>query len=397
MEFKPVLRFAVTSDVHCKADSDTERKRFSKGMRFALSYAASEEYPSLDAVVVVGDFANHGEENEMRLFKGLLDELPESTRRILTMASHEYMGEGGEEGAHRKFASIFAQQPDLHSVINGFHFISVTTERGCRILDGKKEWLKAELKKAAEDGPEKPIFVFQHPHLSDTVYGSINWGEDDIISILMDYPQVIDFSGHSHAPVNDPRSIYQKHFTSFGTGSFSYFELDEFDKPDTVPEDAHLCAQYLIVEADAAGRVRVLPVDVLTEKFFNEGAFIEKPWEPDSFVYTDERYKTAKKPEFPVNAKAEVVYENGVLGVSFPQAYAGEERSDCYYMTLRNASGRVLYRKGAFSSYYLNDMPDPFTFSFKAELAPGDYTLETVAQGFWKNTSEKMITRFQVL
>jgi hypothetical protein len=83
------------------------------------------------------------------------------------------------------------------------------------------------------------------------VYGSINWGEDDIIAILNDYPQVIDFSGHSHAPINDPRSIHQKYITSLNTGSLSYFELDEFDLMyGTVPPDAKQCAQFYIVEVN---------------------------------------------------------------------------------------------------------------------------------------------------
>ena len=391
MVFEPVLRFAVTSDVHCKEDSDTECVRFENGMKMALDYSSSQSYKKLDAVYVVGDFANHGEEGEMVLFKDILDRvLPEDTQRILTMASHEYMN-GGEEPAHEKFARIFCQIPDLHNVINGFHFISITTERGCRILDEKQEWLKTQLKIAAADDPHKPIFVFQHPHLSGTVYGSINWGEDDIISILMDYPQVIDFSGHSHAPINDPRSIHQKHFTSFGTGSFSYFELDEFDKENTVPPAAEKCAQFLIVEVDSAFRVRVIPVDVLSGKFFNDGALIDKPWEPDMFIYTDKRYADAEKPVFPDNTEIILSYENGCLRLDFPQAYAGAERSDSYIITVRSEKdGHVICRKSVFSYYYLFDMPETMTCFIPLELDAGDYYIEIVAQGFWNNYSEKL-------
>ena len=49
----------------------------------------------------------------------------------------------------------------------------------------------------------------------------------EFAEILKNYPQVVDFSGHSHVPINDPRSIHQKHFTALGTGSLSYFELDD--------------------------------------------------------------------------------------------------------------------------------------------------------------------------
>lgn len=398
MQFDPVLRFIVTSDIHYKVGVDTEVERFEKGMKMAFDYAAGKAYDKIDALYVVGDFANSGSEDEMKLFSSSLkNTIPADVPAVLMMASHEYKS-GGEQPAHERFASIFGQSPDQHKVINGFHFISITTENGCRIGEEKAAWLSAQLKVAADDDFKKPIFVFQHPHLSDTVYGSINWGEDDIISVLADYPQVVDFSGHSHAPVNDPRSIHQKLFSCFGTGSFSYFELDEFDKMyGTVPPDAGQCAQYLIVEADADNRVRVIPVDVLSGKFFNDGALIEKPWDPDSFVYTDERYRTAEKPCFDASAVVSASVNDGVVSVTFPQAFAGKERSDGYIIVIRDkTNSRILAQKAVFSSYYLYDMPEEMSVSFELPLSEGEYLCEVTAQGFWRNYSDKLISSFRV-
>lgn len=398
MDFSPILRFAVVSDIHYKAGQMTEVERFERGMDFLYSYASSCEYKAVDALYVVGDFANRGEEPEMLQFKASLEKVIDRNTVVnLSMASHEFMS-AGEEGAHEKFARIFGQTPDTHRVINGFHFISLTTERGCRILEEKQSWLSAEMKKAAEEDFRKPIFVFQHPHLSDTVYGSINWGEDDIISILADYPQTVDFSGHSHAPINDPRSVHQRHFSCFGTGSFSYFELDEFDKIyGTVPPDANLCGQFLIVEVDAENRVRVIPVDALTCHFFNDGALIGVPSDPDTFTYTDRRYKEAGTPVFPDSAVVGARYADGKLFVSFPQAKDGEERVDGYVITVReNGSGRILARKAFFSSYYLYDMPQEMKAEFSIDLPAGEYILEVVANGFWKNDSEKLIKELTI-
>ena len=83
--------------------------------------------------------------------------------------------------------------------------------------------------KSTKDDPEKPIFVFLHQHIKDTVYGSQEWGTQDsakINAVLKEYPQVITFSGHSHYPLDDPRSIHQKDFTSVGTSSVSYMEVE---------------------------------------------------------------------------------------------------------------------------------------------------------------------------
>ncbi len=390
-----LCRFAACSDVHYKAEGGPERERFEKGMRDALRYASGSAYPFLDAVFVVGDFANSGSESEMRLFRQSLDTvLPARTRRILTMASHEFKSEGGEQGAHERFARIFGQEPDLHTTIGGLHFISVTTENGCRIGEKKQAWLKEALKAAAADSAKKPIFVFQHPHLSGTVYGSINWGEDDINAILMDYPQVVDFSGHSHAPINDPRSIHQRYFTSVGTGSFSYFELDEFDMyTGTVPPDAHECAQFHIVEVADDMSVRILPYDVLTGRFFEPCYEIRTPWDPDSFVYTDARYRSASQPRFPQGSKPEIRPAEGGVTVRFRQAQ-GEERPDSYTVTVKTGEGTVKKQLALFSSYYLYNMPAFIECGIALE--PGAYTLQVRANSFWRTVSEPICTQFRL-
>ena len=40
------------------------------------------------------------------------------------------------------------------------------------------------------------------------------------------YSNIINFSGHSHFPIIDERSIWQKEFTAIQTGSTSYVELE---------------------------------------------------------------------------------------------------------------------------------------------------------------------------
>ncbi len=65
----------------------------------------------------------------------------------------------------------------------------------------------------------------QHMAISNTVVGSENWGVANLTDTLSKYPQVIDFSGHSHFPMKDPRSIYQGAFTALGDGTMFYYEL----------------------------------------------------------------------------------------------------------------------------------------------------------------------------
>ncbi|MBR3768503.1 MAG: metallophosphoesterase [Clostridia bacterium] len=399
MEFLPKLRFIVTSDIHYKIDEDIQKERFEKGMKLAYDYAEKSPYSKIDAFFAVGDFANSGSEAEMLKFKQSLDKViaPE-TKITLMLASHEFKSDG-EEGAINRLKTIYSLEPDNFFEIADCPFICISTENGCRMGENKQKWLKSCLEKAVANGREKPIFVFQHPHITDTVYGSINWGEDDITAILTDYPQVIDFSGHSHAPINDPRSIHQKYFTSLGTGSLDYFELDEFDfMYGTIPPDCDECAQFYIVEIDENNAVRILPFDILSEKFFNDGYVISTPWEPDSFNYTFDRALTEKKPYFDDSFKCEYeISADKKLNISFTQAKSNDYRVNTYSVVLRNkASNIVLAQKKISSSYYRYYMPESLSLSIDFPYSSGDYVIEITANGFWYAKSDKYSLHFSI-
>ena len=398
MEFNTKLRFIVTSDIHYKVDEELEKERFEKGMKLAYDYASTCEYKNIDAFIAVGDFANCGSEGEMLKFKASLDKViaPE-TKKVLTLASHEFKSGDGVEGAEKRLREIFGIEPDNYFTLKDCPFFCISTEDGCRIKEKKQDWLRECLKDAASKNRKVPFFVFQHPHLTDTVYGSINWGEDDIIAILADYPQVIDFSGHSHAPINDPRSIHQRFVTSLNTGSLSYFDLDEFDfMYGTVPPDCDECAQYYIVEVSTENAVKILPVDILTESFFNDGYIIETPWEPESFVFTDDRAAKEKAPEFSENALVDISVNDNKISITFPQAESENSRVNTYTAVIRNSLNEVILQKKVSSSYYLKNMPEKINITADFAFEEGNYQAEITAHGFWFAKSEKLITKFTV-
>lgn len=389
--FNPVLRFLVVSDVHYGDEREAEYERMEKALKTAYELSEKEKYSKLDALYVVGDFSKRGTEKQMYAFKNTLDEhLKEGTEAVVSLASHEFMTDG-EEKALENFGRIFGMEPDTHKVINGYHFISVTSTKGCHFDEAKQAWVASELKKAAADDPRKPIFFFQHPHIMGTVYGSANWGEDELTAILMNYPQVIDFSGHSHAPINDPRSIHQRHFTCLGTGTLSYFELDEFDKVyGTVPPNDNKAAQMLIVEADADMKVRVYPYDLITSNFFPFTWKIDSAWDVDSFLYTDARYKTTLAPYFEDTAKAVIsdVKEDGFT-VTFDQAKIEKEYVDDYNVIVKNSEGVTVRNSTVWSEYYFYDMPDTITVAFEGLEKGEEYQVYIYANSFWDTRCEK--------
>lgn len=392
-DFVPVLRFAVMSDIHMYGGDCPQKERFYKGMREALAYCeGSRTYKGLDALAVVGDFTNHGDTAQMENFKSCLDEcVPKDTKVILTLASHEFFREGGEAKALAEFDRIYGQAPDTHTVINDFHFIAITTTNGCSFDDKKIAWLSSQLEEAASVNRRRPIFVFQHPHISGTVYGSIFWGEKELYPVMTDYPQIIDFSGHSHAPINDPRSIHQKYFTSVGTGTLLHFELDEFDKIcGTFPPDKEKAAQFLIVEASSDNRVRILRYDIISGKFFYPTLRIDTPSEPSSFLYTDARYKTTVCPYFPIDAEVNAdVKAPGSVSISFTQARMRDERVCAYRVIVRSSvTGSIVRQRSIWSGYYLYDMPERLNVDIDG-LVPGrEYFAEVWADSFWNTSCE---------
>ena len=396
--FKPIIRFVVMSDVHLKDEHTVEHDRLVKAINDAYKIAeAHPDYKSLDALILDGDFANSGSEAQMQRAKQILDEnLKEETKGIYAIASHEFRGNGVEAG-YEKLKRILGSDGDTHEVIKGFHFVAVSPAKGVCVDDAKIAWTREKLTLAHKDDPKKPVFMFQHPHVSGTVYGSINWGEDELNVVYNDFPQILVFSGHSHAPINDPRSIHQQHYTCLGTGTLSYFELDEFDKIcNTIPENSKEAAQMLIVEADADNRVRVYPYDILTGNFFQYVWKIDVPSDPETFIYTDaKRYKEALAPYFKDGAAAQVsdITESGVK-ITFPQATCDDQPFvNSYDIILRRKSDNVIEsQQSIWSEYYFYNMPETREFVFNNLEPNTEYVGKITAKGFFHNCSSNYLT-----
>lgn len=394
-DFKPVLRFAAFSDLHYKSPECINIQKFERGLELLYSYADGCEYKNVDAVCITGDFTDNGTLEQMLLMKQSLDKcVRPGTEIIITAASHEHGTPEGEltgmQAGEKRFAQVFKRPLNVHTVINGYHFIAVSCGQSCRFTDAHREYAAAELKKASAENPKKAIFFFQHPHIRRTVYGSVAWGNDGLNTALINYPQIIDFSGHSHAPVNDPRNAHQKYFTSFGTGSMAYFELDEFDKDDTVPPDSKTQAQFLIVEADRDSRVRVLPFDVESESFFDISFNVDTPWDPDSFIYTDERYCNPDRPYFESGADIRVRQDGDGVELCFSQAKSDTDGVNDYRLTLYNEDGNIVYQRAVWSGYYHKNMPERVSYKIGG-LMNGSYRVRIFARGFWYNLSRDFL------
>lgn len=363
--FRPELRFAVMSDTHVGKAGDERCLRIRKIIPMAYDIAEKNEYhKKLDAVVFVGDMTDEGNEDQ---FEAFLDSatvhLRGETRLIATVAKGHDCSKMG-----KAFLDYFHEKTGLpdtfDTVINNFHFIGISTcrEEGIYYNEEQRGFLKDSLEKATARDTGKPVFVFHHEHVKHTVYGSSDfdgWGNDYFSDILFEYPQIIDFSGHSHYPLNDPRSIWQGEITAIGTGSVHYAELTADGERRVHPDGFREMAQFLIVEADAANTVRIRGFDALSGKCLCE-YYIENPADITARKYTPSMIEAvAKAPYFASENAFEVIKESGRIRIKIPQAVPADDGIIFVYrLTAYDASGAELEKHTVINKYWLGD-PDP--------------------------------------
>ena len=212
-DFTPVFRFAVASDVHISAGDSTNAERLAKLFETAYRYSGSHpSYNTLDALLLTGDNCDSGSDAEYEILNRVIKEnIREETQLVSVMGNHEF-GSTGLDG----YEEHMGEPRDKHVVIKGFHFIGMSPNpKDTWHTPGQLLWLSRELRKAEKDAPDKPIFTMQHGHIWNTVYVSRSWYTQMSVPLHLVYsmyPQVINFSGHSHGPLNNPLDIWQNSY-----------------------------------------------------------------------------------------------------------------------------------------------------------------------------------------
>ena len=354
-DFTPVLRFAVCSDIHLSGDEgDINEARFRELFNFTEQYSASHEsYKGFDAVMVCGDMTEWGREKEYIAFsKVISEECPEGTEMLVCMGNHEFIEEreGECEDAFANYKKYVNEETDTHTVINGYHFIGLSYTDKDENFGEKTKWLDTEIKKAIADTGDKPVFVYQHPHPTMTVYGSINWSDISIRTTLSKYPQVVDFSGHSHYNAADPRSIWQGSFTALGTGGLTGL-IGNNNYIDGNAGTTIESSSYYIVEVDAEGNIRLQLYDLQNDMFYSEcDYYLTNVAKKSSHYYTWNNLKSFDTaPTFEAGEITVETNENGETVISFPDA-KGYYDAQSYTVTVTNGIKNI-YSKTILSDY----------------------------------------------
>ena len=417
---KPLVRFGVVSDVHVRLESDG--KTFSSThntdtLEKTLAYFRDR---GVNAVIIAGDMADSGLLGELkaiadawyRVFPN--DRAPDGRKveRLFVFGNHDAYGlvsgkrvfkdpdalrreaiqtnpqKAWDECFHEEWKQYYAKN------VNGFDFFcshwqpgvwcNGNAETGCNgCADAFQDMM-------AKSDPSKPFFYVQHPHPRNTVYGRCAWGVDDgtATKLLSAFPQAVAFSGHSHEPLTNERSIWHGAFTSVATGSLRYlyggslwngvhtpgyengicnyylpgmtredrpFLVALYDAPKMMPSELSRydirVGQMVSVYED---RVEFERREFLSELSLGANWVVERPAKQRSFA---SRAKESRPAEFPAGAKLcverttaktrgskrypskEVAQETkAAVRLSFPAATCGGQVAE-YEISAENAGG----------------------------------------------------------
>ena len=247
------------------------------------------------------------------------------------------------------------------------------------------------------------MFVFIHVPTCNTTYGSVasgalpdgGWCTDKFKSTLDKYPQAVVFSGHTHYPLGDPRSIYQDKFKAINTASTTYGEVEGNIRLTigTLPEGYENITEGLIVSVETNGDVKIERWDTYRNEEIKPHWLLRAPHDGTRFTYKNRTGGAA--PAFGDDEKPEVgnITANACR-VTFPQASDDEVVHHYKVEILKGAT--VAKTHVIFSGFYLNSaMPAELTVNFTGLAANTSYTARVTAYDSYRNPSQPINADFK--
>lgn len=247
------FKVAVISDTQLPPTEDDLKNddTYLQNLQKALTVIKNN---SVDMILFAGDIGDFGTRFAFQTYVDAIGEVFGDDKPIVQtiLGNHDYWNKNAFTAINhiKAFEDIMEQSPWTHYVVNGYHFIGASPNYGS-MKSGYRitaKWLDKELEKASADSDGKPIFVMTHNQPFDTCYGSDEWGDISLNKVLEKYPNVVNFSGHSHYSILDERSIWQGEYTVMTTQSLSYTELETGKDNGTIPPNADATPMGYILE-----------------------------------------------------------------------------------------------------------------------------------------------------
>ena len=428
-------RLLIGSDLHIQsAIGGTEGRDADKKLEFAMDTIYALD-PQLDAFCLVGDVTDNGREDQYQHCMSLINGKHNvgyangsgKTKVILCQGNHETYTYGVSQAP-----AVFKEQTgqDANKVVdvNGTTVITLGPSGASDHSYASSYDFLCNALKGLKD-PSAPIVLLSHHQIHNTSYTSTEWYGDygegtdsDIVALMKQYPNIIHVSGHSHATLEDERSINQDFgFTEIQDSTIGAYYENETGKidPDTgegasVPpqtspaytdgKNIAEASQCIILDIMEDGTAKVYRVSLVRSKTEGAGTvFLYEPWTIDVpamvsshgdtsdtrvYRYTSARQST-KAPAFPSGAAVTVdEVTEGSAKVHFPAATPGSDSNldmvHEYKITVTPAEGDPLIKR-VFSDYYRPQalIRKNWDVLVKGLLPNTSYTVSVAAQTSW--------------
>ncbi|MGN0788972.1 MAG: metallophosphoesterase family protein [Christensenellales bacterium] len=383
-----VLRVGIISDSQLPPSGEEGWQYYN--LKNSLAVLKSKD---VDLILFAGDVGDLCKKPAYELYnKAIATVYPdEESRPIIQtiMGNHDYWENGAPISCRSRFEKMVGISPYTHYVVGGYHFIGASPATGSMDNGYKymKDWLTQEIEKAVADDPNKPIFVTTHNGAVDTMYGSDDWGDYNLDEVFKNYPQVVNFSGHSHYSILDERSIHQRDYTSITTQSVSYTELERGKENGSIPPNAEATPMGFVMDV-YSNKIEIHRYNFASQ-YGEDGKEEKTPWvlpiplTKDGFTYTTEAREVVNvAPEMTSATGTSVVEE----GKTYLQFAAGQDDDFVHsYKMVWSDGSEQLY----FSDFY-NGL-DVMATTPKIEVlnkAQGTYSVKVYAIDSWGKVSQ---------
>ena len=359
--FEGYPMFLVMSDTHIGAGGQTDKMR--ESLKNLYGYAGSA-----DALFVVGDLTNSGNLSQYNEFKTIFtdpDIIPEDVQRYFIMGNHEWYTSDGN-GSMNNYNSL-GQDHNKYFDIKGYPFIYIGLSGGSEdnYSNESISFLKESLKDAALHYKGKPIFVFQHIPPFGTVQGSRSddgaWGSKKVYDVLKDYPQVVDFSGHTHFSSRCPLTLWQDKFTAINDGgNLDCYVREGNDVDGLKPEGTGSMSEGMYVSVEDGTTFTVSRYDMLRNEEIGAPLTFTAPYDGTHFTYAS--YK-GSKPVFEETGVVTRQMQPTQRMVQFPQAVISDDDPNdvvlYYKVDIIDQTGTVVATGNRSSRFYMgSSKPD---------------------------------------
>ncbi|CRK81119.1 carbohydrate-binding protein [Neobacillus massiliamazoniensis] len=210
--------FMSISDTHANTPGDFADVSLNNALQDAIGN-------NVQNVSVVGDLTDYGTDAEYNLFMNRMNKYPQLNANYV-LGNHDVRWlQGGYDTAKSRFLTHTGMPNTYYDKwINGYHFIYLATETDDKdsayLSDTQLQWLNDKLAEGASK--DKPIFLFLHQPLDNTVYQEYPWDpyqsdavqDQKLEDIIGKYPQSLLITGHIHYPLTLPGTFYNKQYFS---------------------------------------------------------------------------------------------------------------------------------------------------------------------------------------